>query len=96
MFDWKKIKERWIVLVDEKKTYGGKSFFRKKLMARSGNTICFQSDLDENGKAVYEVEMYNLNPKTGKPLCGSPIWEQHKFATEKELLDKVEELKQKY
>jgi hypothetical protein len=63
---------------------------------RSGNTICFQNDLDENGKAVYEVEMYNLNSKTGKPLCGSPIWEQHKFATEKELLDKVEELKQKY
>lgn len=65
-------------------------------MNRSGNTICFQSDPDEKGNVVYEVEMYNLNPKTGKPFGASAIWEQHKLATENELLDKVEELKLKY
>jgi hypothetical protein len=96
MYDWKKIKEKWVTLVDEKKSCGGKSFFRKKLMNKNGNTMCFQSSLDERGKVVYEVEMYNLNPKTGKPLCGSPIWEQHTFTTEKELLDKVGGLKQRY
>jgi hypothetical protein len=96
MYDWKKIKGKWIVLEDNRKTYKGKEFFMKKIMNRNGRTICFWSDLDENGKAVYEVEMYNLNPKTGKPLGGSPIWEQHAFVSEKELLGKVEELKEKY
>jgi hypothetical protein len=96
MFDWEKMKEKWIVLIDEKKSHRGKNFFRKRLMNRSGNTICFWSDLDENGKVVFKIEMCNLDPKTGKSLSASPIWEQHEFATERELLDKVEELKQKY
>jgi len=96
MYDWKKIKEKWIVLVDWKKTYRGKEFFVKTIMNRKGNTICFRDYLDEKGDMVYGVEMYSLDRKTGKAFGGSPIWEQHKFATEKELLDKVRELKKKY
>ena len=96
MYDWKKIKEKWIVLADEKKTHKRTRFLMKRIMNRNGNTICFWSDLDEKGKVVYKVEMYNLQPETGEPFGGSPMWEQHTFATEKELLDKVEELKQKY
>ena len=99
MINLKKYQKDWKLVKDTKPTHDGMEFFWKILMHRkTGVTLSFWNELCRRRyKIMYRMEMFYLDPKTGKELEMSPIWERHEIKEEEStFMHMVEEILDDY
>jgi hypothetical protein len=99
MINLKKYQKDWKLVQDITRTYDGDEYFWKILMHRkTGVALSLCNELDRTRyKIMYRMEMFYLDPKTGKELEMSPIWERHEIKEdESTFMHMVEEILDDY